>query len=393
VLPGVSKCFGGPYDRATDPWVSFAPNGSVFASSLGFDAFDAANGVLVSKSLDGGNSWSTTSLIADTYTGALDDKESVTADPYAAGYVYVAWDRTLYPPSGMAADQAVFHAHAYRQQTWFSRTTNGGATWEPARQIYDPGTQAGTVGNVILALPNGDLVDGFFVAADHKQKQSYDVAVIRSTDKGVTWSKNAISVASLDPTFLAPYNPDNGHFIRSGGLPDFAADPASGKLYAVWEDDRPTANVDAIQFSQSTDGGQTWSTPVKINQTPTNIPPEDQQAFTPTVKVTANGTVGVTYYDLRENTPAPGLPTNYWLVHCHGGCTSPANWAESHVAGPFDMEQAATVGTHGTTFLGDYQGMATFANAFMPFFAQAGSPPGSPGDPSDVYFTALAQLG
>jgi hypothetical protein len=64
-------------------------------------------------------------------------------------------------------------------------------------------------------------------------------------------------------------------------------------------------------------------------------PSGDQQAFTPTVKVAANGTVGVTYYDLRANTPDPGLPTNYWLVRCSSTCTSSAGWSETHVAGPF----------------------------------------------------------
>jgi hypothetical protein len=44
------------------------------------------------------------------------------------------------------------------------------------------------------------------------------------------------------------------------------------------------------------------------------------------------------------------------------------------------------VGTHGTTFLGDYAGMATFGNNFVPYFVQAGNP----ADPSDVYSTTLS---
>src|SRR5690348_10200770 len=32
VIPGISKCSGSPtYDRASDPWVSFAPNGDLYA--------------------------------------------------------------------------------------------------------------------------------------------------------------------------------------------------------------------------------------------------------------------------------------------------------------------------------------------------------------------------
>src|SRR5262249_7892648 len=42
-LPGDSKCSGGNYDRASDPWVSFAPNGDLYSISLSFDVFDSHN--------------------------------------------------------------------------------------------------------------------------------------------------------------------------------------------------------------------------------------------------------------------------------------------------------------------------------------------------------------
>ena len=44
-------------------------------------------------------------------------------------------------------------------------------------------------------------------------------------------------------------------------------------------------------------------TAIKVNKTPTNIPIGNQQAFTPSVDVAADGTVAVTYYDFRNNTP------------------------------------------------------------------------------------------
>jgi hypothetical protein len=107
---------------------------------------------------------------------------------------------------------------------------------------------------------------------------------------------------------------------------------------------------------------------VKINKTPTNVPTLDQQAFTATVKVAADGTVGVTYYDFRNNTSAPGLTTDYWFVHCHASCTNPANWAETHVAGPFDEEQAPYARGY---FVGDYESMVTIGNVFGAFYGQA----------------------
>jgi hypothetical protein len=60
----------------------------------------------------------------------------------------------------------------------------------------------------------------------------------------------------------------------------------------------------------SGDGGQTWSTPIKVNQTPVlgNL---NHQAFTPSVHVLPDGTVGVSYYDFRNNTAGGGTDTDY----------------------------------------------------------------------------------
>jgi hypothetical protein len=342
--------------------------------------------VLVSTSNNGGVSWSQPTPVLVDNTGG-DDKQSITADPYNPGYVYAVWDRFLSPPGSGANDHGRFHAKSFVQQTWFSRTTNSGASWEPARVAYNPGTQSYTLGNIVSVLPNTthDLVDGFIQASQQGGKlRSATVSVVRSADQGVTWSKKATTVASLDLTYPGPFDPDNGNPIRSGGLPDFAVDPNSGTMYAVWEDDAPTAGIDAIQFSQSTDGGRSWSTPVKINQTPTTIALPDQQAFTPTIKVASDGTVGVTYYDLRNNTTAPGLPTDEWFVHCNATCTNPSSWTEAHVAGPSDLEQAPFAGGY---FFGDYEGLVTNQTSFGSVFDQS---TGAAGNPTDVYYAPIA---
>ncbi|HKB19924.1 MAG TPA: sialidase family protein [Gaiellaceae bacterium] len=381
VVPGTSKCSGGDFDRATDPWVSFAPNGDLYAISLSFDVFDSNNAVLVSKSTNGGQTWGSPIAVAADDTNGL-DKESITADPHDSNFVYAVWDRFVSPPGFPPSEQGRLHARSFVQQAFFSRTTDGGQTWSAPSVAYNPGTQAGTIGSIINVLPDGTLVDGLIQFADHKRPlRGVQVAVIRSTDRGLSWSKKATIVSPIDPTFPGPTDPDTGDAIRSGGLPDFAVDPASGKLYAVWEDDPTTPGIDEIRFSQSADGGLTWSTPIKINQTPTSAPIGDQQAFTPTVKVAANGTVGVTYYDFRNNTGAPGLTTDFWFIHCHASCTSAGNWTqETHVAGPFDEEQAAEARGF---FLGDYMGMDTIGNSFEAFFGQGVSRAAS--NPSDMF--------
>ena len=116
VIPGISKCSStnSIYDRASDPWVSFAPNGDLYETSLSFGFFSPDNAIYVSKSTDGGESWGAPIAVARDNTGGL-DKQSITADPFDSNYVYEAWDRFVLPSGFPCSDLGRFHAAAYVQ--------------------------------------------------------------------------------------------------------------------------------------------------------------------------------------------------------------------------------------------------------------------------------------
>jgi BNR repeat-like domain len=342
--PPFTQCTGGVWDRASDPWVSIAPDGTVHQIALGLNrvgASNQSNSVLVTRSTDGGLTWSNlTTLIQDTDGG--DDKETITADSGDARFVYAVWDR----PNGNN-----------RQPTLFSRTTDGGATWEPARVIYDPGANAYTTGNIIVVLPGGTLVDLLSLY----QATGISVAVIRSQDRGVTWSAPVVvsanqSVGTLD---LKTHTT-----VRVGsGLPAIAVDRNSGALYTTWQDARFTGGrYDGIALSKSTDGGLTWSVPQQVNQAP------DFQAFTPALAVAGDGRVAVTYYDFRNDTADAGvLLTNRWQATSADGGGS---WVETPVGATFDLLKGPAL-AGGALFVGDYQGLAASARAFVSFSSAA----------------------
>lgn len=393
---GGTEANGGNYDRASDPWVSFAPNGAVYQISLSTRALldsagrnipSAISAILVSKSTDGGDTWSEPTTLTKDTLPIVNDKESITADPTNSQYVYAVWDRPNLPSD--YADFNAFHTSGYRGNIYFSRTTNGGVSWEPARAIFDPTTNLFTVGHQIVVLPDGHgtLVDVFNLmkgsGSQPPQAGKFFQAIIRSTDRGVTWL--APIIASTEQA-VPVVDPDTGHPVRTGsGLPDIAVDSNNGYLYVVWEDGRFSDLDHAdIAFMVSKDGGNTWTEPVKINKT-TN----QAAAFTPSVHVAANGTVGVTYYDFRNNTPDSGLPTDYWLISCLPGadCTAQENWSESHIAGPFDMEKAPVARGY---FLGDYQALTSIGSTFYSFFVQTNSKDTSPPtNPTDVFGTSV----
>ena len=375
-------CTGGPgFERASDPWVSIAPNGNAFQIAISFDVsgpgFGGPSGVFVSRSTNHGDSWSAaTALKVDTSPTVLNDKESVTADPNTSNNVYAVWDR-LVSPSVQASPTGFEHALGFRGPAWFSRTTNGGDSWEPARIIFDPGQENQTIGNQIVVRPaaaGGELVDGFNLISNFKNAhgiRGFNVAVLLSANQGATWSGPVI----VDKLRFAPVTiPATGAPVRTGDIiPEFAVDRSSGTVYAVWQDSRFTGHAN-VAFSQSTDGGRSWSPTIRIDQAGAV-----DQAFTPMVHVANDGTIGVSYYEMVD---AAG-DTNTMLVHCHPGaavsCANAANWAANGatlVAGPYAMTTAPVARGF---FVGDYEGLTDFGgHGFRPFFIQA-KPPATAG--------------
>jgi len=381
-FPHFSRCAGGTpenggdYERSSDPWVSFSPNGDAYQISLSVNFVnDPATAILVSKSADGGDTWSEpTTLIRDPSGEApflFNDKESITADPNDANYVYAIWDRTRFP-----SDRANFnaqHAFSFRGDAMFSRTTDGGASWEPARAIFAPRELKSTIGHQIVVRPTGELVDLFTMfQGSGKNRPGSSLAMMRSTDKGATWSAPQV-VHKIQ--FKGAYDPDTGQPIRAEGfIPEVAVDPHNGNLYATWQDLR-FSGVDQIAFSMSTDGGDTWSDPIKVSQTPANADVGNEQAWVPGVDVSDDGTISVTYYDFRFNTSAPGVPTDYWMVHCHPSatttCANAGDWGDEVrlTDTSFDVEQLPFARGPFGYFVGEYEGLANVGTAFRPLFS------------------------
>jgi hypothetical protein len=270
-------------------------------------------------------------------------------------------------------------------------TTDGGLTWSAPRVILHTAERQQTIGNVIQVDPRtGTLYDFADLiqtpnpgGIPANSTQGFNVAFIKSTDGGVTWSAPQIVAAIVNPTVT---DPNTGALIRTGDiLPESAIDPRSGQLYVVWQDSSFTSNpslkkgVVQIAFSTSADGGATWSARKPIS-TQTGQP-----AFTPTINVNSNGVVGVTYYDFRnlQSGNTTTLPTDYWFISSTDRGASFGN--ESHVAGSFDMLTAPFARGF---FVGDYQGMATAGATFRPLFVQSNS--GNTANRTDVFATSVA---
>jgi hypothetical protein len=335
----------------------------------------------------------------------LNDKNSMTADPNDANFVYAVWDRVQEPSRAQHATDNPIGA-GFKGPIWFARTNDGGDSWEPARKIYETGANKQTIGNQIVVRPQGELFDFFGDIVNRSRRRGgigpVLLSFIVSTDRGATWSKPRSiddqlpmslfrADSTIDPeTFPCPDPAKTGRCpIRSGDfIPEVAVNGSNGNLYAVWMDARfsffrtGAFQYDSIASSQSTNGGATWSAPIQVNLTPNSEPINDRQAFTPSVDVGADGTVTVSYYDFRENTPDPAtLLTRHFASHCHAAtenCANAASWDEETAIGPeFNIREAAFARGY---FLGDYMGLANDGNEFLSAF---GSTLG--GGPSSIF--------
>ncbi|MCP2341054.1 sialidase family protein [Actinomadura rupiterrae] len=375
VVGGLSLCSGGGQDKAGGPWVSFAPNGDVYVSATTRTYASDESAVEVARSTDGGRSWGKpVKVAADTAGVYWHDKPSITADPGDPRRVYAIWNRRT--------------VHQDQHDVMLARSLDGGRSWLPAKAVYrSERPDQGTLGNQIVVLPNGSLVNVFlenefpiggppWPPADLPEQ----VRAIRSGDHGATWSRAAVI---SEHRLNKPVLPDAGTPVDASGIiPDVAVDRRTGALYAVWAQTGISTSDSAVALSASADGGRTWSTPRRIDHAPESAKGGNGQAFLPQVDVADNGTVAVTYYDFRANTPAAGTPTTFSMATCRGAsCASdPARWRERRIAGPFDIENA--VKWNGP-FIGGYYGLTHTRNSFVTAFVMANS---DADDKQDIYF-------
>ena len=359
VLHAMSRCGGaaagsaGDFERASDPWVDIGSDGTVHVMALAIsgESFtgSSVSAMLASRSTDGGLSFSPPQVLArDAGAAFFNDKNTLTVDTLDASHVYAVWDRLEASGDG---------------PTLLARSTDAGLNWQPVREIYRPaaapGGSAQTIGNRIVVLPGGPsrgvLVNVFTEIQVSGAVVNNRVRVIRSTDQGSSWGA---PVTVAEHRGVGTRDTATGNIIRDGSIIPAVAAAADGTLWLAWQDSRFSGGQhDGIALSRSTDGGLSWSTPVAANGSPAVA------AFTPTLQVRADGLLAVMYLDLRPNTPATDtLLAAAWLATTRDG----AAFAETVVWNPFDMTHAPNARG---LFLGDYFGLVSVGNEFVPLLA------------------------
>lgn len=344
--PGLTHCTGGPADASDDPGVSFGANGTAFLSTQANDPLPEA--ILVSRSNDDGLSWSAP-MVVDRANTNDKQRSPVAVDPTKPSDAYLTWTRLRGPE---AAD------------VYFSSSTDAGSTWTLPRPAYIAvGADLRPLHNLIHVLPGHVLLDTFvqlntsnYVVGLPRQRDQ--LIAIRSADGGVTWSSNQIGTTSD----TSPEDPATGKPVSAEPVLYSAVGP-DGSVYTAWNDIASTSSS-RIMLSRSSDGGQSWSSPVAVASV-------HGQAFLPALDVGPDGTVGVSWYDTRRYYPGDKqLSTDVWFAY---STDQGAHWHQVHVAGPFDLRTAyyrpGAAGAASGYFLGDYDGLTALPDGFGAVFA------------------------
>ena len=234
------------------------------------------------KSKDGGKSWSDGGFMG-MHHPKDQDKEWVIANP-KNNHLYASWTQFDKYDSKDEKD---------RSNILFSSSKNKGKSWSEAVVISeisgncldDDETAEGAVPAV---GPNGEI----YIAWSLNDKIYFD----RSTDKGKTW---------LDKDIVAADQPGGWTFdvpgiSRTNGLPvtlcDLSQGPHRGTVYINWTDQRNGTDDTDVWMAKSTDHGNTWSIPKRIN----DDAPGKQQFLTWMTIDQTTGYIYVVFYDRRN---------------------------------------------------------------------------------------------
>lgn len=271
------------------------------------------------KSTDGGATWQFVGLAEGG------DKEWMAIDTTTGpgrGNIYQAW--------------SPFYNFVNNVDSIFTGSTDGGATWAPPSTIPNRpfwGTVAvGPAGEVYMGGWDGShfWVSRSTNAMDATVATTFDV--VRQVDLGGAMVYGATGV-----------NPDG-----LLGQPWVAVDNSTGKLrgnlYLLCT--VAASGPASVMFARSTDGGLTWSAPVRVNDDPTNT---TAYHWFGTLSVAPNGRLDACWNDTR-NDPTHTFSELYSSSSQDGGVTWATNIA---VSSPFNH----TLGYPMQRKMGDYLGM------------------------------------
>ncbi len=282
------------------PAVTYALSGTAY---LGYQIPDPCDtGIFVSPSSDHGRTWEQSHRV-------------LAAQPLGYSSVRLGADQNPTSPHAgrVYLSAAGFDCNSYEGRVALAYSDDG-QTWQgsyitpplPGRVQYHNLTVAGD-GTLYVTYQQEAYL---WPVCDDCQPSNM---VIRSTDGGLTWSQPVtitgqpiVRTGAMRYYLRGIYGASNDNYIFINDQPLIAASPTNpNEVYVVWSDGRweqsfylraERGQHSDIAFSRSTDGGQTWTAPLRLNDDSTG---EGRDQFFPSITVGSDGVIHVIWLDRR----------------------------------------------------------------------------------------------
>jgi hypothetical protein len=298
--------------------------------------------IICQKSTDAGQSWSEGTFFGLNGSKAQ-DKQWAAVDR-KTNTIYATWTEFDKYESENPSDSS---------HILFVKSTDGGITWTAPLRLDEKGGDCrdddSTVEGAVPAIgPNGEV----YVAWASGPGLVFD----KSLDGGATWMAHDKFITSIP----GGWSYDIPGIYRANGLPvthcDTSNGPHRGTIYINWSDQRNGLADTDVWLVKSTDGGTTWSEPIRVN----NDSAGKQQFFTWMTIDQANGYLYFVFYDRRAY---PGNETDVYMARSVDGGTTFQN---------FKISQSPFVPT-ATVFFGDYNNLAVHNGIVRPIWTRMDS--------------------
>jgi Neuraminidase (sialidase) len=236
----------------------------------------------VQKSTDGGKSWTDGTAFGKNGSKAQDKHWAIV--DRTTNTIYTT--RTQFDDYGSSNVED-------KSSILFTKSSDGGTTWAEVKKINEVAGDCidddNTVEGAVPAIgPNGEI----YVTWAGPEGIVFD----KSTDGGATWLEEDIFIDAMP----GGWTYDIPGINRCNGMPitvcDLSDGPNRGTIYVNWSDQRNGEDDTDIWFSKSTDGGESWSAPIRVNDDPAG----SQQFLSWMTIDQTNGKLYFVFYDRRN---------------------------------------------------------------------------------------------
>lgn len=307
---------------------------------------DDPGGQGVAYSDNNGSTWSTATIGPNP--GSLADKnhmwiDNAVSSPYL-GNLYTVWTD---------------FGGSYDYDVVFSRSTDNGATWSSRVRISDPADYFSHGVNVQTG-PAGQVYSCWAVYTSSGGLTENAIGFTKSLDGGITWSSPVKALTNIKGIRATGVSKN----MRVNSFPVMAVDvsggPNNGNIYIVWTNigvpGTNTGTNKSVYMIRSTNGGTSWSTPVRVNQ---GTFTDGKEAYCPWITCDPEtGNLAVVFYDDR-NTASTACET--WVSYSTDAGTTWSDFRVSDVSfTPVPISGLAS------SYMGDYLGITSKGGKVYP---------------------------